>query len=111
MTMSVSVAQMRIARELQAAELALDEALLKQSSLMATLISARREAGKSAFEGQAELMRLVKSQSSLLTAGGDLARVHGGLLDIGRERSDGVIHDCPPNEPTGFAGDDEAIAA
>ena len=41
-------------------------------------------------------MRLAKSQQTLLSAGGDLARVHGRLLAIGKDLN--VISmedDCP----------------
>ena len=43
------------------------------------------------------LLRLVKSQQALLDAGGNLARVHGSLLDVQREM--GVGDECPPEEP------------
>lgn len=99
MKMNVEVAQLRIARGVKDVEVALDEALLKQSSLFAELITARRETGVEPFVGQAELMRLVKSQQSLLSAGGDIARVHGGLLKV-QEDVTGIDR-CPPNEPTG----------
>ena len=62
--------------------------------LFATMLVARRDTGVDPFTGQDALMRLAKSQQSLLTAGGDLARVHGRLLDINRETG-GVVDDCP----------------
>jgi hypothetical protein len=108
MRMTVPVAQMRITRDLREAEAALDEALLKQASLLVTMVAARRETGSEPFLGQEALMRLAKSQQTLLTAGGDLARVHGGLLEIGRERAD-IVHDCPPNEPTGSEDEDRRV--
>ena len=49
MSMTVPVAQMRIARDVRAAEQALDEALIKHSSLFTTMVSARRETGSSPF--------------------------------------------------------------
>jgi hypothetical protein len=111
--MNISVAQMRITRDLRQAEDSLDDALLKQAKLLTTLITARRETGTESFVGQIELMRLVKSQQTLLSAAGDLARVHGGLKEIGRERA-GIVHDCPPNKPMGVTGeepdDDSTIA-
>lgn len=108
MSMSIPVAQMRLSREMQDAETALDEALLKQASLLATMLHARRETGVGPFTGQAALMRLAKSQQTLLSAGNDLARVHGGLLDIQVET--GGLHECPPNEPMGFSNDEAATA-
>lgn len=109
MSMTLPVAQLRITRDLRQAEAALDDALLKQTSLLATLITARRNTGQEPFVGQAELMRLVRSQQTLLAASGDLARVHGGLKRIGREHGQ-VIHDCPPNEPMGHAEGEGEVA-
>lgn len=103
--MTKSVAQIRIARELAEAEASLNEALLKQSNLFSTMLIARRETGTAASLGQDALMRLAKSQQTLLNAGGDLARVHGRLLEIGKDLN--VIRmeeDCPEvPKPTGLA--------
>ena len=99
MTMTVPVAKLRIARDVREAEKALDEALIRQASLFATMIAARRETGSSPYAGHEALLRLAKSQQALLEAGGNLARVHGSLLEIGREM--GVAEECPPDEPTG----------
>jgi len=38
-------------------------------------------------------------QQALLEAGGNLARVHGSLLDVQREMDIG--DECPPDEPIG----------
>ena len=99
MTMTFSVANMRVARDVREAERALDEALLRHSELFASMVAARREAGLDPFTGHEALLRLTKSQQSLLDAGGDLARVHGQLLDIQREKSG--VDECPPEEKTG----------
>ena len=99
MSMTVPVAQMRIVRDINAAEQALDEALIKHSSLFTTMVSARRETGSSPFTGHEALLRLAKAQQALLEAGGNLARVHGSLLDVQKEVCG--VDECPPNEPTG----------
>jgi len=88
-TMTTDVAQLRIARDLHEAEAALDEALIRQARLLSTMVSARRETGVGPFVGQDALMRLVKSQQSMLDAGGELARVHGRLSDISVEHNGG----------------------
>ena len=93
MLMTVPVAQLRIARDIRHAEEALNEALLRQSSLFTTMVSARQETGSGAFVGHEALLRLARSQQSLLDAGGDLARVHGQLIDVQREM--GVGDECP----------------
>jgi hypothetical protein len=111
MTMTLPVAGLRITRDLRAAEAALDEALLKHNALFATLLTARQttaEAGP--FSGHEVLLRLVKSQQTLLAAGSDLARVHGGLSDMGREMG-AAVHDCPPNQPIGFVEDEDEVRA
>ena len=98
--MNKTVAQLRITRELFDAEAALNEALLRQSNLFSSLLIARRDTGVSAALGQETLMRLAKAQQTLLTAGGDLARVHSQLRGIG-ESFDLVRagDDCPEREP------------
>ncbi|MGB3796267.1 MAG: hypothetical protein WA957_08180 [Alteraurantiacibacter sp.] len=101
MSMSISVARLRIAREIQDAEAKLDEALLGQTALLTTMITARRETNSDPFEGHTTLLRLHKSQQALLTAGGELARVHAGLKSIQRDKA--MIEECPPNQATAFA--------
>lgn len=103
MGMTYDVAQMRIVRELQEAEEALDTALLRQSTLLTTMIKARRDTSAGPFVGQEALLRLTKSHQTLVTAGNDLARVHANLLQV----QDDVMgmEDCPNGEPTGFSPD------
>lgn len=109
MTMTPPVAHARISRELVDAESALNDALLKQSQLFTSMIAARRDVVPGHFTGQDVLMRLNRSQQELLASGGDLARVHGRLVDIGREVA-GTVDDCPDDwRNTGLA--DEAAAA
>lgn len=102
MTMTKAVASVRIAREMQDAEQALNEALLKQSSLFTSMLMARRDTPADPFIGQDALLRLSRSQQSMLSAGGDLARVHGRLLEISREVG-AVLEECPDDwkAPTG----------
>ncbi|WP_225205853.1 hypothetical protein [Novosphingobium huizhouense] len=93
--MSTEVAQMRIARDLHHAEAALDEALVRQAQLLQTMVGARRETGVAPFLGQDALLRLIRSQQTLVDAGGELARVHGRLSTIGAE-TNGGNDACPP---------------
>lgn len=67
MTMTRPASHLRIARDTGRAEAALDGALLKQTGLLATLITTRRATASEPFLGQSELMRLVKSQQTLLS--------------------------------------------
>lgn len=106
MSMTIPVAQMRIARDISEAEKALDEALIRQSSLFTTMVAARRETGSAPFVGQEALMRLAKSHQALLEAGGNLARVHGSLLEVQKEVCG--ADECPPNTTTGSLSDEAA---
>ena len=94
MMMTNEVARLRIARKIQDTEAALDQALTLQSELFATMIEARRETGAGPALGQDTLLRLAKVQQTLLDAGGDLARIHGRLLEISVEKCS--TDDCPP---------------
>jgi hypothetical protein len=96
MSMTVPVAQLRIARDITEAEKALDEALIRQSSLFTTMVAARRETAAGPFVGHEALLRLAKSQQALLEAGGNLARVHGSLLDVQKETCG--VEECPPEQ-------------
>jgi hypothetical protein len=93
--MPFAVGQLRVARDLQDAEAALDEALIRQARLLATMVDVRRETGLAPFTGQDALMRLVKSQQAMVDAGGELARVHGRLSAIAVETAGGN-DGCPP---------------
>jgi hypothetical protein len=68
MTTTLSLALLQIVRDRRQDDAALDGALLKQTSLLATLITARREAASASYVNHAELMRLVRSQQSMLSA-------------------------------------------
>jgi hypothetical protein len=109
MRMSKDVAQMRISRDLREAERAIDEALLKQSALLSTMIRARQDTGADPFTGHDALLRLSKSQLTLLSAGGELARVHSSLLRI---QQDVLGYEgCPRNIPMHVGHlDDQAVA-
>lgn len=117
MTMTMDVARMRVARNLYAAEAALDEALMRQSELLTSIVEVRLGANIAPFTGQEALMRLAKLQQSMLSAGGDLARVHGRLQDIGRELCGDTGDPTPPSalaegaEATGAAPVAAPIAA
>jgi hypothetical protein len=100
MGMTVNAAQARIARELIEAEQAVDEALIKQSQLFTSLVTARRDLGMASTYGQEALLRLAKSQQSLLAAGGDLARVHGRMRTISSEITGELASDCPSGGTT-----------
>ncbi len=108
MSMSFEVARMRVGREIQDAEGSLDDALIRQANLLATLVAVRRETGSLPSEGHDILLRLHKSQQALLSSSGDLARVHSRLVDIQKEN--GRVHDCPTEEWLSAVGSSSEVA-
>lgn len=106
---AAAVHSLRITRDLHDAEAALDEALIRQANLLATMVRARRETAVGPFTGHDALLRLAASQKAVHDASGELARVHGKLLDIGRETGT-IIDECPPAGSTGQAVRAEALA-
>lgn len=101
---AVMIHGLRITRDLQEAEAALDEALLRQANLLATMVRARQETAVGPFTGHDALLRLTASQKAILQASGELARVHGKLLEVGHEVKAGIVDDCPA---AGSLGDDD----
>lgn len=98
----------RITRDLHEAEAALDEALIRQANLLATMVRARRSTAVGPFTGQEALLRLAASQKAMLQASGELARVHGKLLEVSHEVKSGLADDCPP---AGSIGENDTPAA
>lgn len=97
MTLTVHTAAARLRREIPAAEAAVDEALLRTTEVIRTIISARREAGIPAHTGQDALLRLNKVQSSLLDAGSNFFRVHSQAVDAAVVYCGGDEPTCPPS--------------
>ena len=91
------IAVMRIQRDLITAEDTIDQAMAAVASLSATLLEARVGTSTPSSLGHEVLMRLTKAQSSLVNTRGDMLRVHGELLDIGKVTMMPDIHEnCPP---------------
>jgi len=86
----------RLVRDVPAAEIRIDDALIAISSLMASVVTARRDTlGVPAIRGHATIQRLMKAQMALVDVSGDILRVHGDLVDIGRETGGYDLHECP----------------
>lgn len=85
MSMTIASATARIGRQLPEAEVSLDNALLASTRLMESMLLARNVDGIASFAGQMALMRLAKSQRSLIESQNDMIRVHHELLGVGRE--------------------------
>lgn len=86
----------RLERDVPSAELRIDDALIAVSTLMTSVVAARRDtAGVPPSRGQASMRRLVKAQLSLIDASADVLRVHGELVEIGRATAGYDLHECP----------------
>ena len=109
MAITIPAAQTRIVREIKEVENALDEVMLRNAGLFTTLIVTRRETQAAPFTGHQALLYLNKTQQTLLSAGSELARVHGSLQKV-QEEIVGYVP-CPENEPMGLVATDDAEAA
>lgn len=85
MSITISAAAARISRQLPEAELSLDSALLASARLMESMLLARQADGMELFAGQTALMRLAKTQRTLIESQNDMMRVHEELRGIGQE--------------------------
>ncbi len=105
MSENISLAAARLQHQVPATETRIDDALIAVSSLIASVVTARRDtAGVPAAKGQATIQRLAKVQMALVDASGDVLRVHGELADIARETSGLDLHECPSLAHAGTAG-------
>ena len=96
MSSSFQTITARLVREVPEAEFRLDDALVAVSSLMTTIVTARRDADRvQPVKGQATIQRLAKAQMALIDASGGVLRVHGELADIARETAGLDLHECP----------------
>ncbi len=96
MSKEMSIAAARLVRDVPTAEGRIDDALIAVSSLMTSVVTARRDtAGVPATRGLAAIRRLMKAQMALVDVSGDILRVHGELANIGRETAGYDLHECP----------------
>lgn len=99
MSHSMSLMAAHLQRDVPAAEAKVDDAIIALSSLMTSMVTARRETGVSAKTGQATIIRLAKAQMSLVGVSNDVLRVHGDLIEIGieigKEMGSYDLRDCP----------------
>lgn len=95
--MTPQVAALRISRQLNLVENRFDQLLLVHAGLTALLAQSRIEASEPFGNGQVALGRMSKSLEALVTARGDIARVHTELERIGQERGDIMIEPKPSN--------------
>lgn len=96
MSISIPALTARLEREVPDAEFRIDDAIVAVSTLMTSVATARRDIrGIPAVEGQATIQLLAKAQVALAGVSGDVLRVHGHLVRIGKETSGYDLHECP----------------
>jgi hypothetical protein len=96
MSMNIHTAAARISRAVPATEATLDDALIQVSSLIATMVQARKDTGVPASTGQATIVRLAKAQLSLVTVSNDVLRAHKDLAQLAEVHAGMDLHECPP---------------
>ena len=96
MSESINIMAARLQHQVPAAEIRIDDAMIAIASLMASVVTARRDtAGVPPVQGQATIRRLARMQTALVEVSGDALRVHGDLADIARETAGLDMHECP----------------
>lgn len=86
----------RIARQMNASETVLDEALVEVSGLLHSAALAQKEFRTApARRVQSTLSHLGKTVNCLVEARGEMVRAHGQLLDIAREMGATERPECP----------------
>lgn len=86
----------QIGREIPATEACLDDALIQVSTLIKTVVQARKDTGVPAATGQATITRLAKAQMAILTSSNDVLRAHKDLSNLAATHAGMDIHECPP---------------
>lgn len=85
----------RLQRDVPHAEGRVDDSLIAISSLMTSVVTARRETGLPPKTGQGAILRLAEAQLSLVKVSGEILRVHGELAEIGKETAGYDLRECP----------------
>ena len=105
----IQLAAARLRHQVPAAELRIDDALIAVSSLMTSVVTARRDTpGVPGARGHSTIQRLARVQNALVGASGDVLRVHGELAGIARETAGLDLHECPELAPAGAGGSSAA---
>lgn len=98
MSLTTDAATARLARELHASEGTISQALVAASALLHTAALAEQDIPDApALKVQSALLHLNKMIHGLIEVRGEAMRVHGQLLDIGREMGATETPYCPPN--------------
>lgn len=97
MSLSINAASARIVRELHASEESISQALVAASALLHSAALADHDISDvPGVKVQSVLLHLNKMINGLIDARGQAMRIHGELLDIGREMGATETPYCPP---------------
>ncbi len=97
MPTEVELIAARLQHDVPVAEARIDDALIALFSLATSVVTARRDTpGVPAAKGHAMIKRLAHAQMSLVEVSGEVLRVHGELVTLGRETAGYDLHqECP----------------
>lgn len=97
MSFTTDAAAARFAREINASENTIADALVAAASLLHTAALASRDISDvPALKGQATFLHLNKMVAGLIEARGEALRVHSQLLEIGQAMGATESPYCPP---------------
>ncbi|WP_206240895.1 hypothetical protein [Novosphingobium terrae] len=100
MTMTISAATARLARQLPQAEQDIDQALMALTTLLNSMVAARSAEGVAPGTGEMAIQHVGKAIEGLISASGEVAKAHGRLRKIHQETGLADIGDCPSGSAT-----------
>jgi len=102
MSMTVNTALARLSRQVPQAEEDIDQALISLSSLLTTMVTARRDTATSGGNSQIAVQQVARAIEGLVTASAEMARAHGSLRKVSVEKGIGDLEPCPKNASDGL---------
>lgn len=94
-SLTISSATARLARQVPQAEHDIDQALMALTSLLNSMVAARHADDVTAGTGELAIQHVGKAIEGLVTASGEVAKAHGRLRKIYQEYAQGDLSDCP----------------
>jgi hypothetical protein len=95
MTMTVQAALARLSRQVPQAEEDIDQALISLSSLLTTMVTARRDTATAGGNSQIAVQQVSRAIEGLVSASNEMARAHGSLRKVSVEKGVGDTEACP----------------
>lgn len=92
MTLTISSATARLARQVPQAERDIDTAIIALNNLMSSMVAARHVEGVLPGTGETAIQHVGKAIEGLMIASGEVAKAHGRLRKIQEETGIGVTY-------------------